>query len=60
MTNNPITELDDLTAAIIAANERRLADIRATPAPIMPDRPTDTSRNGLRTFRRSPKRRAIR
>lgn len=59
MTNRP-NDLEDLTRAIIDANARRLADIRATPAPIMPDRPTDTSRNGMRAPRRSPRRRIIR
>lgn len=38
---------------------RRLADLRATPAPIMNDRPADRSRNGMR-IPRSPKRKIIR
>lgn len=46
----------DMTSSI----ERRLADLRSTPAPIMPTRPTDTSRNCMRGPRPSPKRRIIR
>lgn len=40
MTNNdPIDALTDMTAAMISATDRRLADLRATPPPVMPDRP---------------------
>lgn len=52
MNNEPI----NMTASI----DRRLADLRSTPAPIMPNRPTDRSRNNMRGTRPSPKRRAIR
>lgn len=52
MNNEPI----NMTASI----DRRLADLRSTPAPIMPNRPTDRSRNGMRGTRPSPKRRIIR
>lgn len=52
MNNEPI----NMTSTI----DRRIADLRSTPAPIMPSRPTDTSRNGMRGPRPSPKRRAIR
>lgn len=58
MTNNdPIT---DLTAAMIEATDRRLAEVRSWTPAVMPDRPTDRSRNGMRGFRPSPKRRTIR
>lgn len=53
MTNN---DRIDMTATI----DRRLADLRSTPAPVMPNRPTDRSRNNMRGPRPSPKRRIIR
>lgn len=52
MTNEPI----NMTPSI----DRRIADLRATPPIVMPDRPTDTSRNGMRGPRPSPRRRIIR
>lgn len=52
-TNDPISR-DSLRAS----QDRRLAELRATTT-TMPDRPTDRSRNGLRTPR-SPRRRIIR
>ena len=44
-TNEPINR-----DALRASQDRRLADLRATTT-VMPDRPTDRSRNGLRTPR---------
>lgn len=53
-TNDPIN-----AAALRASQDRRLAALRATTT-IMPDRPTDRSRNGLRAATRRSTRRIIR
>lgn len=57
INNDPITAINDTTAAMIAATARRLADANAPI--IMPDRPADRSRNGRR-IPRSVKHRANR
>lgn len=53
-TNDPIN-----AAALRASQDRRLAAIRATTT-VMPDRPTDRSRNGMRAATRNTRRRIIR
>lgn len=57
-TNTNTTDRIDMSATI----DRRIAALRADAARpvIMPDRPTDTSRNHQRGPKPSPKRRIIR
>jgi hypothetical protein len=58
MTNNDPEKNEDLTAAMIATNERRLAELRATPPIIMPDR--KARRDIRRNRRHSVRHRSIR
>lgn len=58
MTNNQNPA--DRPLSTLTPLERRMLFSSAKGELIMPDRPTDRSRNGLRTGRKSSKRRAIR
>lgn len=55
MNNEPRTATAPLSHA-----DRLARFSAATPTTTMPDRPTDTSRNGMRSARRNTRRRIIR